>query len=216
MNEKNLNYVNNINDVTVQGIIVHKFVAPKIVILTVKTKTSTNKFNFPKVLFFGELKDKVEKEFNNGDHVCITGNIQSSKPRPGIKNQSLVSIFGESIETSHSMMEQTFNINIENSYKPYANIFELAGLVTRIECPVDNMFRIIIMTKKNNHLSFIPTIFYTKEPEKVLKTIHVNDYVYALGMVQTPRKENNGETKYYENYVLSEIAIQKPNEEKQL
>lgn len=197
---------NNVNNVTVQGVIVHKFVTPKIAILTIMTKTAAPKPNYPKVLFFGDLRDAVEDDFNKGDHVYVVGNIQSSKPRPGIKNQSLISIFGESIDHSQSIMEKTFNIESDASYKPFVNTIELAGLVTRIECPADNMIRMCVSTRKNGRQSFVTVIHYTNKPDAILADIHVNDQVYVVGSVQTPKKESNGTVKYYENYVAFEIT----------
>ena len=197
---------NNVNNVTVQGVIVHKFVTPKIAILTIMTKTAAPKPNYPKVLFFGDLRDAVESDFEKGDHVYVTGNIQSSKARPGIKNQSLISVFGESIDHSQSVMEKTFNIDADSSYKPFINSIELAGLVTRIECPTDNMIRMCVSVRKNGRQSFVTVIHYTNKPEEILASIHVNDQVYIVGSIQTPKKESNGTVKHYENYVAFEIT----------
>ena len=196
----------NVNNVTIQGVIVHKFVTPKIAILTIMTKTAAPKPNYPKVLFFGELRDLIEKDFEQGDHVFVTGNIQSSKPRPGIKNQSLISIFGESIEHSQSVMEKTFNISATESYKPFVNTIELAGTVVRIECPVDNMIRMCVSVKKNGRQSFVTVIHYTRAPQKILDDVSVGDHVYIVGSVQTPKKESNGSVKHFENYVAFEIT----------
>ena len=44
-----------------------------------------------------------------------------------------------------------------------------------------------------------------KSPQDPALTIAPNDYVYALGQVQTAKKEENGKISYYQNYVANEI-----------
>ena len=99
-NEKG-NVAVEVNDVTIQGTIVHKFVTPKIAILTISTGNATSIVNYPKVLFFGDLREQVEKNYEVKDHVTIKGNIQSSRKKEGVVKQVRQSIFAESIETIH-------------------------------------------------------------------------------------------------------------------
>ena len=206
MNEENTNkVVKNENEVLLQGVIVHKFVTPAVAILTINTGNATPVPNYPKVLFFGELRDEIEKEYEVRDHVSVRGNIQSSKRKPNVKNQIMQSIFGESIEATHSAMQDAFGVDSKNSYKPFVNTFKVAGQVMSIECPSANIIRLVIKTEKNGHISFARYVYYTKEPDKFLSSVHPQDYLCAVGCVQTSKSEASGDVKYYQNYVLLEL-----------
>ena len=139
----------NINDVMLEGVIVHKFVTEKVAILTIDTGKSTPAKNFPKVLYFGESIKDIDKNYDVGNSVKITGNIQSSRRDPNIKNQNTVSIFGETIQHSEPIgTDENGNhtFNEENS-------FIVAGMVTHTEKTFDNLVRVRISTKKNGRQS---------------------------------------------------------------
>ena len=199
----NNTYANNVN---LQGIIVHKFVTPKAVILTVNTKSATPKPNYPKVVFTGELRDAVAEMYEVGDHVHITGNIQSLRPRPEIKNQKLVSIYGESIERTKSVMSNAFDINSDDSYKPFVNTIEVAGTVARIEAPSPDLLRMKVSVRKNGRVSFVPLVQFTDRAEEMAERIHVGDQVYIVGCVQTVKKNTHDVEKHFENYIALEIS----------
>ena len=82
------------NTVTIAGRIVHIFAPGNVTIITISA--STNRINYPKVLFFGDNCEKAA-QFKIGDMVRIEGNIQSSRVEPG-KNLKSVSVFGDNIE----------------------------------------------------------------------------------------------------------------------
>lgn len=195
-----------INDVIIQGVIVHKFVTPKVAILTISTGSATPTTNYPKVTFFEDVRTEVEEKFKEGDHVCIHGNIQSSKPKPDVKNQTMVAVFGESIEFTHSNMEEAFGVDVATSYKSFKNELKISGVVTRIECPTSNMVRLRVFTRKNGRPSFVPLVHFTRKPEEVLAKIHPQDRICAIGSVQTEKKTIRDEIRYFENYVVNEIV----------
>ena len=187
--------------------IVHKFVTPDVAILTLSTGKATPVTNFPKILFFGELRNKVEKDFEQGSHVTVVGNIQSSKKKDNIKNQILQSIFAESIEKTESLMEEAFGVSTSTSYKKYENTFKIAGEVMALDCPAESMIRMTIKTIKAGRVSYARYVYYTASPEDVLSSIHPKDYVLGVGCVQTNKtKKKNGETQYFQNYVITELA----------
>lgn len=206
MSENNV-MKNSENDVRLKGIIVHKFVTPKIAIVTINTGNATPVPNYPKILFFGDLREKVEKEFEVRDHVTITGNLQSSKPKENVKNQNMQSIFGESICATQSAIEDAFGVEGSPARREFLNTFKVAGEVMSISYSSPNLVHITIKTLKNNRPSFVRFDHYVKQPEDILTVIKPRDFVYGVGCVQTNRRENSrGETVYYENYVLSDIA----------
>lgn len=197
----------NINEVTLKGVIIHKFVTPDVAILTINTGNSTPVVNFPKVVFFGDLRADVENNFKKGDHVTVTGNIQSSRKKENVKNQIMQSVFAESITKTVSVMEAAFGVSTSSSYKKFENTFKIAGEVMSLDCPADSMVRMTIRTYKNNRVSFSRYVFYTANPEEVLSNIHPRDFVYGLGCIQTSKKvKKNNETQYFQDYIITELA----------
>lgn len=196
-----------INEVVLKGTIIHKFVTPEVAILTISTGNSTPVVNFPKVVFFGDLRTEVENNFSKGEHVTIVGNIQSSRKKENVKNQIMQSIFAESITKTVSAMEAAFGVSTSSSYKKYENTFKIAGEVMSLDCPADSMIRMTIRTYKNNRVSFSRFVFYTANPEDVLSSIHPKDHVFGLGCIQTSKKtKKNNETQYFQDYVITELA----------
>lgn len=190
------------NDVTLQGGIVHKFSAPKVTILTLVTKNNASVANYPKVVFFGDMKDEADK-FEKGDCVKVTGNIQSSKRKPEIKNQVLTSVFAESIESAKSSMEENFDVI--GDFVPYKNEFKISGSVVAVDTSAKGIFNITVRTDKNSRPSFVKLTRFVKGKSYLATEVCVGDYVYVLGHVQTHKSDASGETKYFQNYVITEI-----------
>ena len=198
----------NINDVILEGAIVHKFVTPKIAILTINTGNATPTQNFPKVLFFGDFIADIEKNYEVKDHIKVTGNIQSSRRKPNVKNQNMIAIFGESIEKSDSVMKQAFGVETDKSFYKFTNEIKVAGTIIAIEKAFNNLIRLRVSAVKNGRQSFINMVHYTSTPDTILTDFKVGDEVCILGCVQTTKKESNGEVHHFENYVANEIIKQ--------
>lgn len=191
-----------INDVVLQGRIVHKFSAPKVTILTLATRNANSVSNYPKVVCFEELKNEADK-FEKGDYVEVKGNIQSSKRNPEIKNQVLISIFAESVKEAKSVMEKTFAV--EGNYIPQVNEFRLSGTVVSVDNPAGNILNVTVRTDKNNRPSFVKLTRFLKGGSDPVIDVRPGDFVYILGHVQTHRSDARDETKYFQNYVISEL-----------
>ena len=194
------------NDVMLEGIIVHKFVTPKIAILTINTGNATPEPNYPKVLFFGDFIKDIEMNYEVKDHVKVIGNIQSSRYKPGIKNQNTISIFGEGIEHAETAIKETFGVETTTSYYKFKNEIKISGKLIAIEKVYRNLIRLKVLTRKNDRISFVTLVYYTDEPDVILNQFAKDDDVCVIGCVQTTKKENNGETHYFENYVANSIA----------
>lgn len=201
--------MNNINEVILQGKIVHKFVHKGIAILTVNTGTSTNKINFPKVTFFGSLRNDVAANYVVGDHVSIEGWIQSIRPSERIGNQNLINIYGKKIQKTPSLLESAFDSSLRGSYKPFKNEFKVCGKVLFIENPAKGLVKMTVAAFHGPRPSFVSLAYYTRNPEKVLEEIKEGDIIAAIGCVQTGKKKIKGEVKHFENYVVSEIKTVK-------
>ena len=191
-----------LNEVLIQGRIVHRYAAEKATILTVSTGRATIAQNHPKVVFFGEIKDEAAK-YDVGSFVKITGNIQSSKRNPSIKNQSTLSVFGESIGPATTQFEEDHGI--PGSYAPAINHFKLAGTITSIDIPTKNIVRLTVKCIKNGRPSFVTLIFFSQEPAKVVAAHLPGSFIRASGCVQTSKSTKGGETSHYQSYVASEL-----------
>ena len=191
-----------INEVVLQGGVAYKFSTSEATVLTLIVSGATNVTNFPKVVCFGEAKKQADK-FEKGDFVKVTGNIQSSKRKPKIKNQSLESVFAESVEKAKTDMEETFDV--DGRYVTYKNGFKIGGEVTATECLSGNIYNITVKTMKNNRPSFVRLTRFVKSNEDTVLSIAPGDYVYVLGHIQTRKKTEDGVSQYYQNYIISEV-----------
>lgn len=198
--------MSDINNVMLQGTIVHKFTTPKVAILTIGTGNATPTTNYPKVLFFGKDVEDINENYKIGEHVSITGNIQSSRKKDDIKNQNLVSIFGETIEKSKSIFQEKFGVNEDNTPEyEFKNEINISGKISKISKIFDNLVKIRISVVKNGRFSSVNMVYYTNNPEKILNTYKLKDIVYITGCVQTTKKIVDGKPHYFENYVINEI-----------
>ena len=192
-----------INEVVLQGAVAYKFSNAEATVLTLIVGGTTNVSNYPRVVCFGETKKQAD-QFEKGDFVKVTGNIQSSKRKPKIKNQSLESVFAETVEKAKTDMEETFSV--DGHYVSNKNSFKIGGEVTGTESLAGNIYNITVKTTKNNRLSFVKLTRFVKSTEDVTLSVNPGDYVYVLGHIQTRKKTENGVTQYFQNYVISEIT----------
>ena len=191
-----------VNEVVLQGSVAYKFSNDDATVLTLIVGGATNVSNYPKVVCFGEAKKQADK-FEKGDFVKVTGNIQSSKRKPKVKNQSLESVFAESVEKAKTDMEETFKV--DGHYVTYKNFFKVSGEVTATECLAGNIYNITVKTTKNGRLSFVRLTKFVKSAEDSVLAIAPGDYVYVLGHIQTRKKTDNGVSQYFQNYIISEV-----------
>ena len=191
-----------VNEVVLQGKIVHKYVVDKATLLTINTGRATLVPNYPKVVFFGAGKDEAAK-YNTGDNVRIVGNIQSSKRNPNIKNQQTISIFGEEITAAETQFEKDFGI--PGVYAIPVNHFKLAGTITEVNIPNKNNVTLVVKTMKNGHVSYVKLVHFTKNPEQIIGKYLPGEYVCVSGLVQTSKLERNGEPVYLQSYIANEI-----------
>lgn len=193
-----------INEVTLQGGITHKFSTDKVTILTLVTKGPNSIANYPKAVFFGEAKKQAD-QFGKGDFVKISGNIQSSKRNPKIENQVTLAVFGEGVQRAKTVMEDAFNV--EGRYVPHQNEFKLAGSVVSVGTATPGILVITVRTNKNGRPSFVSLTRFVnnKNGANAVADVQVGDFVYAVGHVQTHKSDKNGEAKYFQNYVVSEL-----------
>ena len=190
------------NDVILQGKIVHVFSTSNVTIMTLATRTATSVVNYPKVVFFSPVKEQADK-FKERDYVEISANIQSSKRKPDIKNQVTLALFGESIREAKSVMETAFDM--EGNYIPNKNEFKLSGSVVSVNAVTNNIHRITVRTDKNSRPSFVQLTKFINNKNDPILEVRPGEFVYVLGHVQTHKSQKGDETKYFQNYVISEF-----------
>lgn len=193
---------NDVNEVLIQGKIVHKYVTDKATLLTINTGRATPTPNYPKVVFFNPTKDDAAK-YEVGTYVRVVGNIQSTKRNPNIKNQMLISIFGESISAAETQFETDFGIPGE--YAPSINRFKLAGRISEVDVPSKNIVRFTVHTVKNGRNSFVKLTYFSKDPAIVISQHLPGSFIRVNGSIQTTRSEKNGNVRYFQSYVASEL-----------
>ena len=196
----------NVNEVILQGVIVHKFVTDKVAILTIGTGNATRKPNYPKVICFNEIKDEVRDSSEVGDKVKVTGNIQSSKYKKEIKNQNTLSVFAEKVEPAFSTLKAEFkDEDVKNEgYIPSINKFKVAGKVVRVESPSEGIVRFTVSATKNGRISYIKLTHFVKDVESVINNYKPGDQIFAIGVVQTVKKGSDT-VKHFENYVITSL-----------
>lgn len=201
--DKGIIYANN---VTISGVIVHKYVTDKATTLTISTGRATKIPNYPKVVFFNELAKKADEEFELYDNVTILGNIQSSRRINENNIYYTQSIFGESIEKTPKAMEVLFGLdNSGEHHIPPKNLINIAGVITNIATPSKDLIRLNIRTVKKGRTSSIRAFYFTRDVGEVMAKFRVGDNICAIGNIQTNKKEKDGKMSYYENVVLREL-----------
>ncbi len=183
-----MNYYNNgknYNKVFITGKIVHKYViAPNRVILTIHTGGR----DFPKVFALDKAAEYIIAKCPENSYVKIEGNIQSSK-KPKVAG-IVTSIFVDSVKRC-------------SSSTPPENKFFLSGEITSVRTFPNDITKIIVKTRVNNHISTVPVCFY--QPHHLLSSLADNYDLSISGKVQTVKKiYQSGSVKmYHQNYVAN-------------
>ena len=199
------------NKIQLRGVIVNKNVMEKATVLTIMTGR-----HFPKVLCFHDKKEQVDRDFNQGDHVSILANMQSTKrkartPENENKRFRSQSIFLDSIQKTAAVPSE-FNEG-ENVYPAPLNMIQLSGNIVKIQSPVAGLVNMTIRCMEKNYFSFVKTVYYAEDVAAVLNKFHVGDFVEASGYIKTPRKVKNGTRVDYENVLLKTVKKQEAEKE---
>lgn len=204
----------NVNEVVLQGVIVHKYVTDKVAILSIATTGHSGTQNFPNVVFFGDLVKEVDEKYKTGDKVNIRGNIQSSKYDENIKNQSLLSVVGFEIRPYEGLIIEEFgdvlgDVDLTNkSGIEFENKFKVAGKLVRVR-QFDNIVKFTVSAITGRRINYISLAYYTKSPEAAAEIIEKYkdvEQVFVVGTVQTSKKDFEDGTRYFSDFVVSAIS----------
>ena len=202
------------NDVVLRGYVVHKFKANKATLINVSTrdysrpgtvgenKRITHAADYPEVVFFGELADKVANSVKEGDFVTVTGNMQSSK-----RDVVTQSVFGEDIQFTESLLESAAGVDAGKSYPEDKNELILKGEVTSVKVFSPHTLGLIVRTVKNGHVSFVRVTYHVANADKEAEKIPNRSHVACVCRITTSKKEKDGKTNHYENVIVKELTV---------
>lgn len=168
------------NEVQIKGKILYKYITPNKSNILIRVGCKNNV-----VLCFvcdDKLKERMQ-EFDVGDFINFSGNIQSTKR----DNKITYTVFVEDI------------IPPRCSDEGFYNKFWISGTVSAIH-HLDECVRIIIKTINDGRISYIPVVYYYPDIRKL--NFEVGEKISTTGSIQSVRKRTaDGEYVYYQNYV---------------
>ena len=168
------------NEVMLKGKILYIYTTPNKGNVLVKVGC---KGNVVQCFICNEMLKEHFKEFNVGDYINLTGNVQSTKRNEVIS----YTVFVESI------------IPPEYTDKAYYNQFWLEGTTAAV-CELTNCLRITIHTESEGRYSFVPVVFYYPDIRRL--NFEVGERIHTQGSIQSVRKKDaDGEYIYFQNYV---------------
>ena len=175
------------NEVVLRGEIMKLIEAPKVTIITVRTRATATISNYPTVMFFGAAKENA-KGYKEGERVEIKASITSYDVSKLQKHQSDVLLTGQTISREPELFESPER----DGAKPIEpvcfndfNMIDLSGQILAIECDKNNDISLTIRTFSNSRISVVKYPYYAREIGRFLKNIHVHQYIRAIGTVQT-------------------------------
>ena len=178
------------NRVVLKGQIVKKTVGAKCTVIVLRTRATATVANYPSVFFFAGSKNACE-EFNEGDRVEVTAHLNSYDASTLQRRQEEVLVVGTSIKRDETTPESRVISDEEGLSpieKPYIhddNRFEYKGQIKAIEIGRDNNITLTIYTWFHGRISVIKFPYVARNINAFLREIHVNQYVTALGTIQT-------------------------------
>ena len=201
--------MNNFNEIKLQGVVVHKFTTDKVAILTISVAGNDGNFDYPKVVFLGEDIENIKENYFEGDKVRVEGLIQSSRFNENIKNQTLLSIRGKEIRKYEGLIKESFPEDLKDladagsSGIEYDNKFRVSGNLVKVKKVSDNVVRLTVSALVDGKISYVILTDFVTNADEVVEELSGKTYLWAVGRVQTSKKDYEDGTKYFENYVVS-------------
>lgn len=172
-----------VNLVIIKGKLVHRFFTPKnFCIATIFDGAN----NFVKVFICNENDLRLIQGYNINDYIEIEGNIQSTIREN--KNKTTTIFCDRIVDAPYQRMG-------------YKNSFVIRGTVKRIKVINNTCWHIFVATYVNDRYSIIPAVIYY--PDVRAYPQEPGEKICLMGCVQTTKKTSvNGQTVYYQNYVV--------------
>ena len=187
-----------VNKVELCGTIVHIFRSNNWLVLTLAVSVKTGIHEHPKVFWFDDMVEKIDKDFLVGDRVEITGRLRTSKAHPA------ASIAGETIVMTDGWFDAKFDSSKE--YKPDHNEVLLKGLFVRAYIPNPDL-AIITLKLTIDDYTYFPQISCFGRHVAKAADITEDDTVYIVARIQTKKTDTENGTQYYQTVVCSNMRV---------
>jgi len=187
-----------INKVELCGTIVHKHRAGNWLVITLAASNSSNLRDFPKIYWFGDTVEKIDKGFKVSDRVEITGRLRTSKAYP------TTSIAGETIVSSAGWFDAKFNQSAV--YKPDHNEVLLKGSFVRAYIPQPELAVITLKVVIGSYTYFPQVACFGRHAEAAAE-IQEGDSVSVVARIQTKKRDTDKGTQYYQTVVCRNMRV---------
>lgn len=146
---------------------------------------STNKTNYPKVVWYGKMTKEIDEMVQEGDRVTVDAMEQTQKyEREGERPLYRQNVVGRGIMPTKSVIEEAFGLKPDKFYRIRdVNDVRLAGTVLHMyRVPGREILILTIRTYsgRTNHPKvtlFGKTVHYAEE------TLHIGDPICVLGFL---------------------------------
>lgn len=186
-----------VNQVELRGSIVHKYRAGDWLVITLATSIHQPNRDFPKVYWYDDLVEVIDKEYNVGDRVEVICCIRTSKAHP---DPSLVGI---SIERQNGWLDSRFNAN---DYKADQNEVLIKGEFIRAFIPSPDITIATVKTVINGY-SYFPRITCFGRHAAKAADIKPGTTVYFVAHVQTKKKDTEEGIRHYQSVICRNMRV---------
>jgi len=188
-----------VNQVDLRGAIVHKFKAKNWLVLTLAASSNAANRDHPKIFWYDEMADEVDKAYQVGDRVEIAGRLRTSKAFPD------ATIVGASISPSASWFDAKFGKT--GSYEPDNNEVLLKGAFVRVFHPSENVSIVTLKLVMDDGYTYFPQVTCFGRQAIRATEISEGDTVYIVARIQTNKKESEKGTQYYQTIVCRNMRV---------
>lgn len=198
------------------GTIVNIYQGSKTTIMTLGISTFgkyKRRNNYPHICFFDEEVRKAATVFNIHDKVLITGYVSTSKKEDvRAENRPPQTFVAEQILPAKSIMDKNMNIATAGSdpvLAPDENAIRVIGTVDKAFTGRGGNVNLIISSfHDDKYLKLIKVAVFPEKNENPMEYMRPGTRVCVDAMCRTSKREgHNGEIKYFENIVASNITV---------
>ena len=192
-----------VNLVKLRGTIVHKYRADTWIVLTLAVAPNPPNRDFPKIYWYDESVEDIDKMYNVGERVETTGRLRTSKQYP------VQSIVGRDIRHISRLFEAKFGENGEEFQEDFNEVL-LKGEFVRATKPSENSspeISVVTIKTEINDYTYYPHITCFERHAQRASEIPEGATVYFIAHVRTKKKESEDGTRYFQTVVCRNIRV---------
>jgi len=188
-----------VNQVDLRGAIVHKFRANNWLVLTLAASSNSANRDHPKIFWYDELADEVDRSYQVGDRVEIVGRLRTSKAFPD------ATIVGVSITPSTGWFDAKFGKG--GGYQPDNNEVLIKGAFVRTYHPSENVSIVTLKLVMDDGYTYFPQV--TCFGRQAIRATEINEgaTVYMVARIQTNKRESEKGPQYYQSIVCRNMRV---------